>query len=435
MTLKMKLISMISAFMLVLGLMLIGIYAVNQISVDFGGNISFTATDVYARVTGQISNAGEGSQTLPILNFDAGMTDEEVETEQARWSGLNLVFDEDATPITIEVTVENLSISHTLRVNLTDNTTSNENLEIAYEQDDEPYINGDDITLPKSTGDGSSTTTYLITFSIPNPNFSLPRTYFSIDINLYDESYVSPEITGFVFFLNDDDHTALVNTYTGSDTIVTIPPSISVVETDSGTKYYEGNQYTVTSIADYAFSYWGYLSRVAIPATIQSIGSQAFRNCFSLRQIEFEGTLEQYLSINMLDSWLNEASHTLIINGEEISGNLEIPDTVTIIPNSAFYGCTSITSITIPSSVTKINNYAFWYCFSLSTITIDSETIYNNATSDYVCGGLLSTSRTTTVRVLADFARDDHEYINTTNFPNVDKDVVIDGKTYWVYTK
>ena len=54
MTLKMKLISMISAFMLVLGLMLIGIYAVNQISVDFGGNISFTATDVYARVTGEI---------------------------------------------------------------------------------------------------------------------------------------------------------------------------------------------------------------------------------------------------------------------------------------------------------------------------------------------------------------------------------------------
>ena len=192
MTLKMKLISMISAFMLVLGLMLVGIYAVNQISVDFGGNISFTATDVYARVTGEISNAGVGSQTLPTLNFDADMTDEEVETEQARWSGLNLAFDEDATPITIEVTVENLSSSHSLRVNLTDNTTSNENLEIAYQQDGEEYINGNDITLPKSTGDETSKTTYLITFSIPNPNFSLPSTDFSIDINLYDESYVPP---------------------------------------------------------------------------------------------------------------------------------------------------------------------------------------------------------------------------------------------------
>ena len=194
MTLKMKLISMISAFMLVLGLMLIGIYAVNQISVDFGGNISFTATDVYARVTGEVANAGVGSQTLPTLNFNANMTDKEVETEQARWSGLNLAFDEDATPITIEVTVENLSTSHTLRVNLTDNTEANENLEIAYQQDGEEYINGDDITLPKSTGDGSSTTTYLITFSIPNPNFSLPRTDFSIDINLFDESYVPPAL-------------------------------------------------------------------------------------------------------------------------------------------------------------------------------------------------------------------------------------------------
>ena len=192
MTLKMKLISMISAFMLVLGLMLIGIYAVNQISVDFGGNISFTATDVYARVTGEVANAGVGSQTLPTLNFNANMTDKEVETEQARWSGLNLAFDEDATPITIEVTVENLSISHTLRVNLTDNTEANENLEIAYQQDGEEYIDGNDIILPKSTGDGTSKTTYLITFSIPNPNFSLPSTDFSIDINLYDESYVPP---------------------------------------------------------------------------------------------------------------------------------------------------------------------------------------------------------------------------------------------------
>ena len=215
MTLKMKLISMISAFMLVLGLMLVGIYAVNQISVDFGGNISFTATDVYARVTGQISNAGVGSQTLPTLNFDADMTDEEVETEQARWSGLNLAFDEDATPITIEVTVENLSTSHTLRVNLTDNTTSNENLEIAYEQDDEPYINGDDIILPKSTGDGSSTTTYLITFSIPNPNFSLPSTDFSIDINLFDESYVPPAAAEVTSVQINDSTPTTTNEYNG----------------------------------------------------------------------------------------------------------------------------------------------------------------------------------------------------------------------------
>ena len=216
MTLKMKLISMISAFMLVLGLMLIGIYAVNQISVDFGGNISFTATDVYARVTGEISNAGVGSQTLPTLNFDADMTDEEVETEQARWSGLNLAFDEDATPITIEVTVENLSTSHTLTVNLTDNTTSNENLEIAYQQDNGPYTNGTNTTLPVSTGDGSSTTTYLITFSIPNPNFSLPSTDFSIDINLFDESYVPPPVAAEVTSVQINDSTpTTTNEYNG----------------------------------------------------------------------------------------------------------------------------------------------------------------------------------------------------------------------------
>ena len=43
-----------------------------------------------------------------------------------------------------------------------------------------------------------------------------------------------------------------------------------------------------------------------------------------------------------------------------------IPDSVTSIGNSAFYYCTSLTSITIPDSVTSIGNSAFYYCTTLS---------------------------------------------------------------------
>ncbi len=41
--------------------------------------------------------------------------------------------------------------------------------------------------------------------------------------------------------------------------------------------------------------------------------------------------------------------------------------------NSAFWGCTSLTSITIPSSVTRIGNQAFRDCTSLTSITIPSS--------------------------------------------------------------
>ena len=57
MTLKNKLISLFSAFVLVVSIMIIGIYAANNVTVNMGGNITFEATDVYAKVTGTISGA------------------------------------------------------------------------------------------------------------------------------------------------------------------------------------------------------------------------------------------------------------------------------------------------------------------------------------------------------------------------------------------
>ena len=66
----------------------------------------------------------------------------------------------------------------------------------------------------------------------------------------------------------------------------------------------------------------------------------------------------------------------------EYSGAVSIPKTVTYdgttysvtsIGFSAFYGCTSLTSITIPNSVTSIDDYAFSNCNGLTIITIPSS--------------------------------------------------------------
>ena len=46
---------------------------------------------------------------------------------------------------------------------------------------------------------------------------------------------------------------------------------------------------------------------------------------------------------------------------------------VTTISGSAFYQCTSLTSVTIPSSVTTIDYDAFRLCESLTSVTIPTS--------------------------------------------------------------
>ena len=76
----------------------------------------------------------------------------------------------------------------------------------------------------------------------------------------------------------------------------------------------------------------------------------------------------------------------LYINGTLLT-ELVIPDSVTIIGDYAFYGCTSLTSVVIPDSVTSIGDLAFYDCTSLTSVVIpDSVT----SIGDYAFGGCTS---------------------------------------------
>lgn len=46
---------------------------------------------------------------------------------------------------------------------------------------------------------------------------------------------------------------------------------------------------------------------------------------------------------------------------------------MTRIGNSAFYGCSGLTSVSIPNSVIRIDDYAFNGCSGLTTVTIEDE--------------------------------------------------------------
>ena len=52
MSLKVKLTSAVLSFMLILGLMIMGVFASSTATINLGGNLSFSASNVHARVAG-----------------------------------------------------------------------------------------------------------------------------------------------------------------------------------------------------------------------------------------------------------------------------------------------------------------------------------------------------------------------------------------------
>lgn len=112
MSLKAKLVSSVAAFCLVIALMVVGIFAANTATVQMGGSISFTASDVDATVT--LASSGQSGEALSETEtFDASD-----ETATANWTDQNLVFAE-ATDIVVSITVNNDATDRPMYVTFT----------------------------------------------------------------------------------------------------------------------------------------------------------------------------------------------------------------------------------------------------------------------------------------------------------------------------
>jgi hypothetical protein len=100
------------------------------------------------------------------------------------------------------------------------------------------------------------------------------------------------------------------------------------------------------------------------------MGNEAFSCCDSLEKIEVDSNNNNYASIDGV--LFDKDKSKLIVYPNSHGTTYKIPNSVTSIGEGAFYGCTSLTSVTIPNSVTSIGKLAFYYCDSLESITIPS---------------------------------------------------------------
>ena len=145
---------------------------------------------------------------------------------------------------------------------------------------------------------------------------------------------------------------------------------------------------------------------------LTTLGQDAFYGCTSLESVKLPE------SLTMIEHGYYGAGAFMYCSGLE---SVDFSDCTDLegIGDYAFYGCTSLTSITLPASVRFISDYAFYSCQSLTTFTIPENSqlyaIYAHA-FDY-CLLLNSISLPSSLKTIGEDAFSDCRALTSISIP------------------
>ena len=219
-------------------------------------------------------------------------------------------------------------------------------------------------------------------------------------------SKVSTDENGYIIYIDGEDK--ILVGYIGTSTELTLPTGI-------------------TRINKYAFCQDENIASIIIPASVTSIGSGAFYNCYKLVEVYNLSSLNitkgstryGYVGCYALDVYTSldtpsklstdENGYIIYTDGEDkilvgytgTDTELTLPGGITEIYEYAFYGNDNITSVTIPASVTSIGSYAFEYCSKLNSITIPASVTSIGNYAFYGCDKLVEVYNLSSLNITA----------------------------------
>ena len=162
---------------------------------------------------------------------------------------------------------------------------------------------------------------------------------------------------------------------------------------------------SVTSIGAGAFRGCTGLTSIIVPENITSMGANVFTGCSSLTSVVWNAKecsgWGRWVEAPFYDIASQITSFTF---GEQVESipyaicenmhlnTVTIPNSVTKISSSAFWGCTGLASITIPENVTTIGSYAFENCTDLTSVIIPDNVTSMGTYTFSGCTNLVSAS-------------------------------------------
>lgn len=234
-----------------------------------------------------------------------------------------------------------------------------------------------------------------------------PMSSFKIDVdyNIFtqavtEDPYADPTtatVDGITYSLDNDAKTAEVTGCLGSIKDLNIPATIEANKTT----------YAVTSVAAKAFYTNRTLTAIHIPASIKTVGTDAFRNASNVRSL-YIADLAAWCAIEFANGNANPLYNVfptsernwgkVYIDGVETT-EVTVPEGVTKIGRS-FYGFKAMTNITLPSTLKELGDQAFANCIKLTAVAIP-DGVEKIGSSFWSCEGLTGISLPGSVKTLS----------------------------------
>ena len=173
---------------------------------------------------------------------------------------------------------------------------------------------------------------------------------------------------------------------------------------------YDVTIYNCSDIISEAFIDCYSIGTITLTNSIQTIYADAFKDCNSLEEVYFDGTIEDWCNIEFINSYSNpmsQASKFLIKNvdyGYDVISQIVIPESIIKINDYQFYNIDSLYNVVLHKDIISIGDYAFCNCENLYIIEFPDSITYIGEGAFSNCDSLTNLEIPENVTTINDYA-------------------------------